>query len=137
MSTERLGSWLLTAFGVVVVAYGITGIVAPDVWLHSPALLDLPPFDPAHRATFLSEFRFLHGREVGVGLYALVLHRAILTDRRHNLVFLVVAFIAPLGRAWSCLVDGPSNATWLAFMAFELTACVALVVLTRAARRRA
>ncbi len=131
-----LASLLVWAFGVVVLFYGVSGILFPDVWLHSSALLDLPAMDPLHRATFLSEFRFLHGREVGVGLYALVMHKAILSDRRMNIVFLVVAFIAPLGRAYSCLVDGASNPLWLGFMAFELTACVGLLLLTRHVWRR-
>jgi len=134
---RTLASLMMRAFGVVVVVYGVTGIVLPDLWLHAPTLLDLPPMDPAHRYTFLSEFRFLHAREIGVGLYALVLHDAVLSDRRHNLVFLVVAFIAPSARLYSCLVDGASNSLWLAFMTFEFAACFTILFLTRAVRRRA
>ncbi len=134
-TTRKLASLMMRVFGIVVVCYGLSGMFIPDMWLHSTTLLDLPPMDPAHRFNLLSEFRFLHGREIGIGLYALALHDSILSDRRQNIVFLVIAFIAPIGRLYSCVVDGVSSPLFLVFMAIEFTGCFLVWFLTRHVRR--
>lgn len=92
--------------------------------------------DPAHRLNLLSEFRFLHAREIGVGLYALALHDSILSDRRQDIVFLVIAFIAPTSRLYSCVVDGVPSPIFLVFMAIEFAGCCSVWFLTRPVRRR-
>lgn len=131
--SDRIASLALRTFAVVVVAYGISGIVLPGLWLHAPWLLGLPPLGD-RGATFLFEFRFLHGREIGVGVLAWYFHDEILTSRRHNLAFAAALFAAPLGRIYSCLVDGPPPPLWLGFLAIELGMSTLIVVTTAGAR---
>lgn len=132
---DRLARAALWTFGLVVVGWGLSGVLAPEVWLHHPLLLGLPPVDPARRPTFLNELRFLEARELGVGIMAIGLRDAILTQRRANLVFLLAVFAAPASRALACARDGLPSPAWLAFMASEIAMAVALAVLTRDARR--
>ncbi len=130
----RLASAAVRLFGVVVVAYGLSGVLLPDVWLHAPYMLHLQPLG-AERATFLNELRFLEGREIGIGLFALLLREEIVTSRKHNIAFLAAIYAAPAARLYSCVVTGLPNAQWLAFMAIEIFMSTLITVLTRSARR--
>jgi len=130
-----LASAALRLFALVVIAWGLSGVFLTDFWLHGALTLHLPAFGPLERGTVVNEFRFLEARELGVGIFALALHREILTSRKHNLTFLAVVFAAPAARLFSCLVDGPPKPLWLAFGASELVMGIALLVLTRSARR--
>lgn len=131
---SKLASLALRLFSVVVVAWGLSGIVAPSLWLHT--LIGLAPSDAATHATLVNEFRFLEARELGVGIFSWVLHDEILTSRKHNLAFLAVVFAAPVARVTSCLVDGAPSRLWWLFMGSEMAMALALVVLTRGARGR-
>ncbi len=130
----RLASAAVRLFGVVVVAYGLSGVLLPEVWLHSPYMLHLASLGEG-RATFLNELRFLEGREIGVGLFALFLREEILTSRKHNIAFLAAIYGAPAARLYSCVATGLPSAQWLGFMATEIFMSTLITVLTRSARR--
>jgi hypothetical protein len=129
-----LASAAVWVFGVVVVAYGLSGIVLPDLWLNT--LLHVPPLPDSVRPTLLSELRFLEGREVGVGLFSLLFHDEILTSRKHNLVFLALVYLSPGARVYSCVTDGLPSLLLLTFLAIELGMAVLLTISTRHVRSR-
>ena len=131
----RLASLALRLFTVVVLAWGLSGVLLTDAWLHGEWAMHLPALGEVQRATLGNEFRFLEARELGVGIFAWALHDEILSSRKHNLTFLAVVAAAPVARLIACAADGLPRPLWLAFGASELAMGLALAVLTRSVRR--
>ena len=64
----ELSIWMFVA---VVGAWGLTGMFATSLWIERGFGIDLHSIERISRNTWLSEYRFLAGREVGIALFAL------------------------------------------------------------------
>ena len=114
---------------------GLSGVFFADFWLGSLLHVPLDGMAPELAVTLRNEFRFLEARELGVGLFVLGLRHELLSSRKHNQIFLMVVFAAPLARLWSCANDGWPSLLWQALMLSEVLMALVLVISTRGLRR--
>ena len=130
-SRERLGRWAVDLFAFVVLAWGVSGILLPRVWLEHVFAVPTNALDPTARASLLAEFRFLQARELGVGLLTVALRREIVSNRRINTIFLLVVAASPAARLLSLVIDGAPS--WLSrgFLVTEALMALTLWVTTR------
>jgi hypothetical protein len=113
----ELSIWMFVA---VVGAWGLAGMFATSLWIERGFGIDLHSIERISRNTWLSEYRFLAGREVGVALFALIFRREIVSSRSFGLAFWAIIVVSPLGRIYTLVMDGQPRALWNGFLAVEL-----------------
>ncbi|MDB4993179.1 MAG: hypothetical protein JWM74_611, partial [Myxococcaceae bacterium] len=114
------------------IPWGLSGMLFARFWLETILHLPLAALDPVVRATFVSEFRFLEARELGVGLLALAFRERIVSERLANHVFLAAVAAAPVSRAIAWLTEGPPH---LVFQVFATTEVLMTIVIFWTTRR--
>ncbi len=124
--------WMFVA---VVGAWGLAGMFATSIWIERGFGIDLHSIERISRNTWLSEYRFLAGREVGIALFALIFRREIVSSRSFGLAFWAIIVVSPLGRIYTIVVDGQPRALWHGFLAVELSFVVGFLVLWRLRHR--
>ncbi|MDI1478821.1 DUF4345 family protein [Polyangium sp. y55x31] len=85
------------------------------------------PLDPQTMASTLNQYRFMKSTEFGFGLFALLFHDEIYTQRKFNRFFLGIVFLGATMRALSMLADGMPRTAYL--LLFGLETMVGLIVL--------
>jgi hypothetical protein len=129
LTRERLARVLVWSFILVLVPWGVLGMLAPRFWYERVFGIDLASLGAARTAAVLSEFRFLQARELGVGLTALVLRKDILRSRRMGVLFAVLVALAPAARVIGFFSDGLPAMPIAGFALTELLFLVVLLVL--------
>jgi hypothetical protein len=122
----ELSIWMFVA---VVGAWGLAGIFATSIWIERGFGIDLHSIARISRNTWLSEYRFLAGREVGIALFALIFRREIVSSRSFGLAFWAIIVASPLGRIYTLATDGQPRALWQGFLAVELGFVAGFLVL--------
>ena len=122
----ELSIWMFVA---VVGAYGLTGMFATPLWIERGFGIDLHSIERISRNTWLSEYRFLAGREVGIALFALIFRRESVSSRSFGLAFWAIIVPSPLGRIYTIVMDGQPRPLWNGFLAVELSFVVVFPVL--------
>jgi len=122
----ELSIWM---FVVVVGAWGLAGMFATSIWIERGFGIDLHSIERISRNTWLSEYRFLAGREVGIALFALIFRREIVSSRSFGLAFWAIIVPSPLGRIYTIIMDGQPRPLWHGFLAVELSFVVLFPVL--------
>jgi len=131
LTVQKLAKPALNLYALVLILWGISGMAYASGWLQW--LIAMPPIDDAvARAILGSEFRFLHARELGVGLLTWACQSEILTSPRLSRAFLVVVWLAPVARLVALTADGRPNLLWNLFAWREVAMAT---VLTAALRR--
>jgi hypothetical protein len=128
---RRPADLAIFAFASVVIPWGLSGMLFARFWLDTILHLPIAALDPVVRATFVSEFRFLEARELGVGLLALAFRERIMSERLANRVFLAAVAAAPVSRAIAWVAEGPPHLVFQVFAATELFMTVAIFWTTR------
>jgi len=70
-------------------------------------------------SSLLNELRYLGAVAVGFGAAVAVLHKQILTEKRHAVLFVLVSFLLPLSRSISLFMDGVPHYALLLLMLAE------------------
>lgn len=131
----RAATFLVGAYGVMLLLVGIAGIFTAEWELRHLYDLNFGEW-PKAEATFLSQYRFLKGVEMGAGTFCLILGRAIMSGGRASAVFLLLIAGGIIARSLAWVADGTPSWPMLVFLGLETLVLVVYLVHLRQVRAR-
>ena len=131
----RAATFLVGAYGAMLLLVGIAGIFTAEWELRHLYGLSFGEW-PQAEATFLSQYRFLKGVELGAGAFCLILGPAIMSGGRAAVTFLMLIAGGILARAFAWAVDGTPAWPMLVFLGLETLVLAVYLVHLRQARAR-
>ncbi|MEO8146685.1 MAG: DUF4345 family protein [Bacteroidia bacterium] len=88
----------------------------------------LPDYE---RINMLSQYRFLRAIELGFGLFAVLFVKNIFTEKKFNILFLIIMSSGILARVTSIIFDGLPSGLMFFFGGFELVGVVTIFFYSR------
>lgn len=119
---------LIVVYGLMLCIVGLAGLFTAPWELASVFNLDLESMSSDTRATFLNQYRFLKGAELGAGLFCVGLRTQILGGGRISNLFLALVGAGVAGRIIAWMVDGQPSAIFIGFLLLEALVFVAVAL---------
>ncbi|MEP6999417.1 MAG: DUF4345 family protein [bacterium] len=123
-----LTQWFFWGYVGMLVGIGASGIFIARWELTNFFKIPLDSLEKSAQATFLSQYRFLKGMELGFGIFAVVFRQQIFTLPAYHQFFLIVLFAGAGARALSMLIDGRPSNFFIVVTVFELVTGVLMIV---------
>jgi hypothetical protein len=98
------------------------------VWLFDLDTNLLPEYS---RTNLISQYRFLRALELGYGLYSVFFIKEIFTDKRFNILFLLIMFLGVLSRVVSLVAEGSPSGLFYFFLIHEAAGVVVIFLYTK------
>lgn len=125
---------LLWGYGAMLCAVGFAGIWISGWELDTVHHLATESWPPAVRASFLNQYRFLKGVELGGGLFCLGLQARILDGGREGALFLALVAAGVVARVFAWIADGRPSTAFIVFLALEFLVLVVVGLFLRGRR---
>lgn len=130
----KAATFMVAAYGIMLLLVGIGGVFTAEWELRQ--LYNVRFGDaPSDRATFLNQYRFLKGVEMGAGAFCLLLLRAIMDGGKAAGAFVLLLAGGIFARSFAWAVDGEPAWPMLLFLALEVV--VLAIYLLHLRHRRA
>ncbi|WP_168788288.1 DUF4345 domain-containing protein [Paraburkholderia aromaticivorans] len=116
---ERMARLFFWGYMLMLLGIGGSGIFIAAWELPHIFEVRLDSIDELHRATILSQYRFLKGIELGFGVFCWAFRNEIFLPRTASRVFLGGLCAGVAARVLSCIVDGIPTKAFIAFCVLE------------------
>ncbi len=125
-----------TYIGLVIIAGFWGAFINP--YFDFKLLFQLDPYtlDDHARINLLSQYRFLRALELGFGLFAILFVKKIFSEKKFNILFLVIMGSGILARLTSWMADGIPNGFSMLFMYYELAGLIIIFLYTNKIRNQ-
>ncbi|MEO8620528.1 MAG: DUF4345 family protein [bacterium] len=123
-----LSLWLFWGYVAMLLGIGASGIFIAPWELGSFFKVPLDGLEKRAHATFLSQYRFLKGMELGYGIFAVVFRQQVFTQPLYHQFFLVVLFAGAGARVLSMIIDGRPSNFFIVVTAYELATGVMMII---------
>jgi hypothetical protein len=112
----------------MLVGMGASGIFIAPWELNKFFGIPVDGLERKARATFLSQYRFLKGMELGFGTFAVVFRQQVFTVPAYHQFFLIVLFAGAGARVLSMLIDGRPSNFFIIVTVYEVATGVMMIV---------
>lgn len=120
-----------TYVGLLLLAGFWGAFISPQldhIWLFDLDTSTLPEYS---HINLISQYRFLRALELGYGLFAILFTKEIFTDKKFNMLFLLIMASGVVARLISLVAEGSPSWMFYFFLTYELVGVVLIYFYTR------